>query len=157
MKTVLVYYSYSGNTHRIARLMTEVLKGKGADVTSVRIRPLKEDTNFLIQCREAFLGKKPELYRTLLDLKDYDRIILGSPVWAFKPVPAINTYIEACSSLKDKEVFCFVTYGSGAGKDNTLEHMKKCLEKKGAKVAETLSFQQNENDEEVKSKILKVI
>ena len=156
MKTIVIYYSYSGNTHRVVQLIVNVLKNKGEEAIPVRIRPLTEVTTFLGQCREAFLGKKPELYRTLLDLKDFDRIILGSPVWAFKPAPAINTYLDKCSSLQGKEAIAFVTYGSGVGKDKTLQAMKKSLEKKGAHVATTISFQQSESPAKCRERLVKI-
>lgn len=147
MKTAVVFYSYSGNTNRIAHMMIDFLKSKDEEAIPIRIRPLKEETNFIMQCRDAFLAKKPELYQTLLDLKDYDRIIIGSPVWAFKPAPSINTYLDKCSSLAGKRAVCFVTYGSGAGKDKTLASMKKTVESKGANVISVISFQQAENAE----------
>jgi len=153
MKIAIVYYSFTGNTHRIAQLMEDVLKNKGNEVIPIRIRPLKEETNFIVQCKEAFLSKKPDLYRTLLDLNDFDRVILGSPVWAFKPAPAVNTYMDKCSFLNEKDAICFVTYGSGTGKEKALNVMKKGLEAKGARITKTVSFQQGENPESSKKKI----
>ena len=150
MRTAIVYYSYSGNTHRVANLMAEILKSKGDDVVLVRIRPLKEEKNFVLQCRDAFLVKKPELYRTLTNLKDFDRVIIGSPVWAFKPAPAINTYIDTCENISGKECMVFVTYGSGTGKDKAIEFMKKTLQNKGANIKDSFSFQQLEKDNSVK-------
>lgn len=157
MRTAIVYYSYTGKTHRLAQVIIGVLKSKGEEAIPVRIRPLKEETNFFIQCKDSFIRKKPELYRTLLDLKNYDRIILGSPVWAFSPAPPINTYLEKCSSLEGKEAVCFVTYGSGSGKGRALEVMIKGLQAKGATVAGKVSFQQNENLEICKDKLRKIL
>ena len=157
MRTAIIYYSYSGNTHRVANLMAEILKGKGDDVVLVRIRPLKEEKNFILQCRDAFLVKKPELYRTLTNLKDFDRVIIGSPVWAFKPAPAVNTYMDICQNISGKECMVFATYGSGAGKDRAIEFMKKDLEKKNVTVSTVFSFQQAEKDEVVREKIIKAL
>ncbi|MGB2706065.1 MAG: NAD(P)H-dependent oxidoreductase [Candidatus Omnitrophota bacterium] len=157
MKTAVIYYSFTGNTHRVAQIIIDILKSKGEEAIPVRIRPLKEETSFLGQCKEAFFAKKPELYKTLLDLGDFDRVILGSPVWAFKPAPAINTYLDKCSSLKGKEAISFVTYGSGAGKGRALEIMKRGLEAKGAHVAGTMSFQQGENIAVCKEKLSKML
>ncbi|NQU94759.1 MAG: NAD(P)H-dependent oxidoreductase [Candidatus Omnitrophica bacterium] len=157
MKSAVVYYSYSGNTHRVAQLIIDLLKNKGEEATPIRIRPLKEETSFIMQCREAFLGKKPELYRTLLDLKDFDRVIIGSPVWAFKPAPAINSYLNECSSLEGKTAILFVTYGSGAGKDKALQVMKKGLEAKGARVQAMTSLQQAESAKECRDQISKLL
>ncbi len=157
MKTAVIYYSYSGNTHRAAHAIMDFLKNKNESAIAVRIRPLREVTSFFGQCKEAFLAKKPELYRTLIDLKDFDRIILGSPVWAFKPAPAINTYLDQCGSLKGKEAISFVTYGSGAGKEKALLIMKKGLLAKGARVTGTMSFQQGEDAGECRRKAKKIL
>lgn len=157
MKSAIIYYSFTGNTHRIACLFADILKNKDEEAILVRIRPLKEQTSFLGQCKEAFLGKKPELYRTLSNLKDFDRIILGSPVWALNPAPAINTYIEQCGSLQGKTAICFVTYGSGIGKDRTLEVIKKALVAKGTRIAGTVSFQQGENEKQCRKKLSEML
>jgi len=157
MKTAVVYYSYSGNTDRAAYAIIGALRDKGEEAIAIRIRPLKEETGFLAQCKEAFLARKPELYRTLFDLKDFGRVILGSPVWAFKPAPAINTYLDKCGSLEGKEAISFVTYGSGAGKGKALLIMNKGLLAKGARVTGTMSFQQGEDAEKCKEKAKKVL
>jgi len=155
MRTIIVYYSFTNTTHRAAHVMMDILKSKGDDVIPVRIRPLAEETNFLKQCRDAFLSKKPELYRTLLDVSKFDRVIIGSPVWAFKPAPAINTYLDKCSTLEGKEALCFVTYGSGVGKDKALESIKVSLEKKGANVTNKLSFQQADGLDKIREEFKK--
>lgn len=157
MKTAVIYYSYLGNTHRVAQWIIGFLKGKGEEAIPVRIRPLKEETNFFRQCTDAFFRKKPELYRTLLNLSGYDRIILGSPVWAFKPAPAINTYLSTCSSLDGKEAVYFVTYSTKIGKEGALECMEKELEEKGAQVTGRLSFHLNESIEKCRGYMKKVL
>ncbi|MCQ9207094.1 MAG: NAD(P)H-dependent oxidoreductase [Omnitrophica bacterium] len=159
MRTAIVYYSYTrtGNTHRIARLAAETLRREGEKVVPVRIRPLKEAANFFAQCAEAFFAKKPELYRTLLDFKDFDRIIIGSPVWAFKPAPAINTFLAECGALDGKEAICFVTHAGGAGRKNALEILKKKLAIKGACIAQTAFFRGDETSEECRVKLSKLL
>jgi len=157
MKSAIVYYSYTGNTHRMAQIILGVLKSKGEEAIPVRIRPLKEETNFFRQCLDAFKGKKPDLYRTLVDLKDYDRIFLGSPVWAFKAAPAVNTYLDICSPMNGIDAIPFVTYASGVGKERALIVMEKGLEAKGAKVIGKISFQQSEELESCKNKLLKIL
>ena len=157
MKTAIVYYSFTGNTHRLAQIIGDIIKNKGEEIVPVRIRPLKEETNFLKQCKDAFLNKKPKLYKTLLDLKYFDRIIIGSPVWAFKPAPAINTYLEQCQFLEGKKVICFVTYGSGTGKDKALQAMKKLVAHKGGQVIGSCAFQQAEKLEQCVEKLSKIL
>lgn len=157
MKSVVVYYSFTGNTDRLAKLIIDILNKRGEEAIQVRIRPLKEEKNFLAQCRDAFLARKPELYKTLLDLGEFDKVFLGSPVWAFKPAPAVNTYLEECGSLNGKTAICFVTYGSGTGKDKALDAMKKRLEAKGAHVTEKISFQQTEKADSCRKKLERIL
>jgi len=157
MRIAVVYYSFTGNTHRVGQLIVGVLKSKGDDGIPVRIRPLKEEASFIKQAKDSLLSKKPEIYRTLLDLKDYDKIIIGSPVWAFNIAPAINTYLEKCSSIEGKDAICFVTYGSGVGKERAIRIMKDKLTQKGAKVIGELFFQQNEGLESCRDKLEKIL
>ena len=157
MKTAIVFYSYSGNTNRVAHLMVNMLNDKNQTAIPVRIRPVKEETNFFKQCIQAARSRKPELYRTLTDLTEFDRIIFGSPVWAFKPAPALNTYFAKCGNLSGKKAICFVTYGSGTGKDKALDVMKKELEKRGASVTDMVSFQQAESDSSCREKLEKIL
>ena len=157
MKSAIVYYSYTGNTHRVAQFISDILKDRGEEVIPVRIRPLKEEAGFLAQCRDAFFGKKPELYRTLLDLRDFERIIIGSPVWAFKPAPAINAYLDKCGSLEGKKAACFVTYGSGVGKEKALRIMENSLRAKGAEVTAGVSLQQGENEKSCRDKLVRLL
>ena len=157
MRSIVVYYSYSGNTHKVAQGLVGALKSRGEEVTPVRIRPLKEDRNLVIQILNTILGKKPELYRTLLDLSGFDRIIVGCPVWAFTPTPAINTYLDKCASLGGKKAVAFVTHKIGLGSKQTLSAMKKRLELKGAKSVKTISFQQNHPAEKYKNEFLKLL
>ncbi|MBN1354338.1 MAG: NAD(P)H-dependent oxidoreductase [Candidatus Omnitrophica bacterium] len=157
MKSAIIYYSYTGNTHRIAELISGILKEKGEEVTLIRVRPVKEKTNFLVQCREAFLKKKPDISETVLDLGDFEKIIVGSPVWAFKPAPAVNTYLEKCSSVEGKKAICFVTYGSGTGRESALRAMGQALNEKGARVIASASFQQSEGAGSCRGKLKKIL
>ena len=153
MKAVLIYYSFTGHTHKIAQLIMQALKAKGHTVTPVRIRPLEEEKRFVFQCRNAFLRKKPELYNTLTDLSEYDTVIVGSPVWAFTYVPAFYSYFEKVSGLSGKKGYCIATYGSGAGKDKALKEMADALRSKGADVVKSDCFQQHEDSQVSKEKI----
>jgi len=152
VKTVIVYYSFSGNTNRVAHAISNCLKQKGDDVTLVKLTPLHEEKNFIMQCNTAFLGKKAELFKTLTDLSGFDRVIIGSPVWAFKPVPAVNSYLDTCTGASGKKAACFVTSG-GMGAGKALLIMQKALEQKGAAVEACFSFIQNEKDEKVAEEI----
>jgi NAD(P)H-dependent FMN reductase len=67
---------------------------------------------------------------------------LGTPVWAFGPAPAMNTFLDKCLGLEGKEAVLFTTYGSGVGKERCLDYMEDILSKKGARQFRRFSIQE---------------
>lgn len=132
MKTLITYYSYSGITDKVMNLYAAILR-KNGDVTIQRLKPKKEITTFIGQCRAAFSKKRAELEDGInFDVKNYDLFLIGSPVWAFAPTPAINTYLDKLSGLEGKRTIVLLTSGSGAGVKNCFKNIRTILEIKGA-------------------------
>ncbi len=141
MKSIVIYYSYSGNTKRIADILAEALKDKG-EVEQLELAPLDEVDSFLGQAKRAFFKKRAKIQEVKLDLSEYDLICFGTPVWAFGPAPAINTYLDKCFGVEEKRGVLFTTYGSGAGKERCIDYMQTTLAKKGIKDFKRFSIQQ---------------
>lgn len=154
MRSVIVYYSYSGNTRKVAEVLAEALKEKG-EIDIIELNALDESKSFLGQCRRAFARSHAKLAPINFDLSAYDLISLGTPVWVFAPTPAMNTYLDGSFGLENKEVILFTTYGSGTGNNRCLNHMQHVLTQKGAKDFKKFSIQQFKvnNKEFVLSKI----
>lgn len=132
MKTLITYYSYSGITDKIANSYAGILRKKG-EVTIQRLKPKKEITTFIGQCKAAFGRKRAELQDGInFDMKNYDLFLLGSPVWAFAPTPAVNTYLDKLSGLEGKRAVILLTSGSGAGVGKCLKNIRTVLKNKGA-------------------------
>ena len=108
----------------------------------MRLEPLDESKSFFGQGARAIRHKKAALKPTSFNLKDYDIIYLGTPVWAFGPAPAVNAFLDKCWGLENKSVVLFTTYGSGAGNRRCLNYMQNSLTKKGAKNFKRFSIQQ---------------
>ncbi len=138
MKSIIIYYSYSGNTRKVAEVLAEYL----GSVEIIELKCLKEITGFIAQSRKAFWHKTEDIIDVKFDLKEYDLICFGTPVWAFGPAPAMNAYLEKCFGIEGKEIILFATYGSGAGKNRCLNYMQKILSKKGASQFKRLFIQQ---------------
>ena len=154
MKSAIIFYSFSGNTRKVAQILKDELSKRGsADL--IDIQPLDESKNFFCQATRAFFKKRAMIKDEKLDLTGIDLICIGTPVWAFGPAPAINTYIDKCFGLVGKEVILFTTYGSGTGNQRCLNYMQVVLSKKGAKSFNIFSIQQFkvDNKEFVLSKI----
>jgi len=141
MKSAIIYYSFSGNTRKVSEILADYLKQKG-EVEIVELKALDESGSFLGQANRAFWKKRAKIDFTDSDLSPYDLICLGTPVWAFGPAPAINTYLDKCSGLDGKSVVLFTTYGSGTGNNRCLDYMQKILTEKGAKSFNRFSIQQ---------------
>ena len=141
MKAIIIYYSYSGNTKKIADILAEQIKRDG-EVKVSRLEAQDESTSFFKQALRALFHKKAKITCLDFDLSSYDLICLGSPVWAFAPAPAMNTYLEECLGLEGKTVVLFTTYGSGTGLKRCLNYMQEILSKKGVRDFRKFSIQQ---------------
>lgn len=132
MKSAICYYSYTGNTEKVAVVLGEFLSLKGV-VELVRIKAKKETNNFFIQAWQARIHKRVDIENIKFDFQDYELFCLGTPVWAFGPAPAVNTFLDKIVGLEDKIAILFTTYGSGTGNKHCLAYMKKILLDKGTK------------------------
>ena len=148
MKTLIVYYSYSGNTERVAKIYADAFKAKG-EVAVQRLKPKSEIHGFGAQCRAAFTGKAAELEEgASFDVSPYDLIIIGSPVWAFAPVPAMNTYLAKVNGLHGKKTIVLLTSGSGLGVKKCFKHIRAILESKGASQIDEINIPDRKQGDE---------
>lgn len=141
MKSAVIFYSFSGNTKQVAGLLAECLGEKG-NVDIIELKDLQENGKFLNQCKKAFRRERTVIQDVNYDLSVYDVICIGTPVWAFAPVPAINTYFDKMSGIAGKEAIVFTTHGSGAGVGRCQSLMQDVLIKQGAKKVTGFSIQQ---------------
>ena len=141
MKSLIVYYSYSGNTRHVAQTLKECLAQQG-ESTLLELTSLDESKSFFGQCRRAFSKVRAKIAEMNFDVSGHDKIYIGTPVWAFKPAPAMNTFLDKCAGLGGKEVILFTTYGSGTGNERCLRYMREIIIKKGAKRIGKFSIQQ---------------
>ena len=141
MKTAIIYYSYSGNTRRIAGILNEYFKTKGA-VDIVELKALDESDKFFSQAIRAFRHKRAKLEPVNFDLTSYDLICFGTPVWAFTLTPELRTYLEKCHGLVGKKAVVFTTYGSGTGNKKCIREIDNFLKEKGIKETRHFSISQ---------------
>ena len=130
MKTLITYYSYSGITEKVINMFKEVLEKK-SELKVQRLKPKEEITSFFGQCMAARFKKRCEIEEALFDASSYDTIIIGLPVWAFAPVPAINTYLDKVTGLDNKKLIVLLTSGSGAGVKMCFKYINSILSSKG--------------------------
>jgi len=143
-KAIMVFYSYSGNTEKLAMILKEELSAEfKTDI--FRLEALDESESFFGQAARAFLKKKAQIKDNIkLDLAEYDLVCLGTPVWAFGPAPALRTYLNKCSGVKNKQVLLFASYGSGTGSAKCIRQMSDIVQKKGATAIKSFLIQQSD-------------
>lgn len=140
MKTLIAYYSFSGHTDNVASIFANALKTSG-EVTLQRLKPHDEIMTFAAQCRAAFLGKRADLEgNPNFDASHFDLIVLGSPVWAFAPVPAMNSYLDKLNGLHGKRVVILLTSGSGVGVARCFKNIRRIIESKGASMIDEINI-----------------
>lgn len=148
MKTLITYYSYSGNTDKTAQVLAKFLKTKG-EVAVQRLKPKDEITSFTAQCKAAFFRKRSELQDGItFNASSYDLVLVGSPVWAFAPTPAVNTYLDNLSGLNGKKAIIFLTFGSSAGVKKCFRNISSVLQSKGAYRIDEIGIQQGKVTDE---------
>ena len=92
-KTLVVYFSYTtGNTKRIAEKISKVLNAD-MDVLEPEL-PYSKDYDKVVEQgeEEVQTGYRPKLRPLHHLLRNYDRIIVGSPTWWYSPAPVVMSF-----------------------------------------------------------------
>lgn len=145
MKSLVTYYSFSGNTDNIAKIFGRLMEAKGV-VDIQRLRAQEEIASFIGQCKAARMHKRAALADGInFDASSYDLILIGSPVWAFAPAPAMNTFLDKLSGIKDKRVVVVLTSGSGLGVGACFKYIKRILELKGPSRIDEINIPDRKN------------
>lgn len=140
MKPVIIYYSFGGNTKRIA----DMIKAKtNADIVEIEtINPYTGSYNDIVDQGkdETERGFCPEIKNIGIDLSKYDTVFLGSPVWWYTFAPAMHSFLNQ-TDLSGKTVYPFATNGGWLG--HTLKDFEKgCA---GANVKEGIDIKFDES------------
>lgn len=139
MKTLILYYSYGGNTRKIAQMIQQEIGGDLAEIKTVKPYTGSYDTIVNQGQDEVQSGYMPPLKNLQVDLSSYDRIVLGSPVWWYTFAPAMKSFLHN-NDLSGKIIYPYATNGGWIG------HTFKDFESdcKGAKVQKGLNIRFDE-------------
>ena len=143
MKTLCLYYTRTNKTKEVMENIAEII---GADVAEYT-----DGKN-----RSGFLGYVGACFATVnrsiskvsikgeIDLKAYDRLIIGMPVWVEGPCAIGRAFIKKYGSVMPSEVYYVVTH-MGDKRDYTakIKAMDKLL---GRPSAGQVSVRTKEND-----------
>ncbi len=129
MKIGIIYYSRTGNTRIAAKKLEEKLKNKKINVDIVEIKHTKKP-GFFKAGYAAIRQKDLPITNTNFDLKKYNILLVGAPIWAGKPAPFVKTFINKAKNSEGKKAAIFLTCSSNPDKNvNAAEIISKYLEK----------------------------
>jgi flavodoxin len=107
MKALVVFYSMTGNTKEVAVHISEVLN---CDVEEIfDVKPRKGFFGFVKSGIESLFKIMPEIKQTEIDPKDYDLVIIGTPVWIGNMASPIRTYLfKNNEKINNAAFFCTI-------------------------------------------------
>jgi flavodoxin len=130
MKTLVAYYSRTGNTKKVGKALAEKIN---ADIEAIESNT--KDKGMANLAMQAFMRIHAKISATTKDAASYDLVVIGSPVWAGKMSSPIRTYL-AKNKNKFTSVAFFCTHGNpdSEGSVKMLESMESLSGKKAAAV-----------------------
>ena len=126
-KPLIVYFSATGTTARVARTIAEATGGTLYEIVPQQAYTADDlDWNDRQSRSSVEMNNpqaRPALKDTELDVAAYDVIFIGYPIWWDQAPRIINTFIES-HDLKDKTLVPFATSG-GSGISNSVKELRK--------------------------------
>lgn len=120
MKKAVVFYSLSGNTKAAAKEIAEGISADLIELKLVKPFPTEKSKQLALGGMQAMFGMKPAIQELSKNIKEYDVLILGTPIWAGTIAAPVHSFLNKYQVL-DKIVAVFTFSGGG---DN-----KRCIAK----------------------------
>ena len=148
-KKLVAYFSASGVTAKVAETLAEAI---GADIFEIepKVPYTEADLNWMDKKARSTIemsdpASRPEIAAKRDNMKDYDTIFVGFPIWWYVAPTIINTFLESYD-MTGKTIIPFATSGgSDIGKTN--ERLTPSC--KGAKLLNGKVFKHNVGHKEL--------
>ena len=125
-KKLVAYFSASGVTAKVAETLAEAI---GADIFEIEPKvPYTEvDLNWMDKKARSTIemnnpASRPEIAVKRDNMKDYDIIFVGFPIWWYVAPTIVNTFLESYD-FTGKKIVLFATSG-GSGFGNTVKELQ---------------------------------
>lgn len=140
MKILILYYSYTGNTRKIA----ELVKSKvGGDLVEIKtVTPYEGNYNDVVNQAQQEVKRRfqPEILPLDVRMEDYDTVVLGSPVWWYTYAPAMSTALSKLS-FDGKTICPFATNAGWLG--HTFQDVSKACTNANVKQGLNVRFDES--------------
>jgi flavodoxin len=131
MKTLILFYSFSGSTRKLA---SQKAAETGADIEEItETKKMFVLKAYTVGAFRAMKRKKVDIHPIKSQLNNYEKIIIMIPVWASNPAPAFNSIVEQLPAGKKVEL---VMVSAGSGTKDTAEGTKNLITARGCEVTD---------------------
>lgn len=126
-KTLVAYFSCSGETKKVAEKINEVVKGDLHEITP-EIPYTNEDLNWEDKTSRSTIemenpSSRPAITNKLTNMEEYATVYLGFPIWWYTAPTIINTFLESYD-FSNKKIVIFCTSG-GSSIDKTFTDLNE--------------------------------
>ena len=114
MKRLVIYYSYTGNTKKLALMIKDKLN---CDILELEPEvPFSNDYDEVVSeyQNNSINNKVVEIKDINLNISEYDEIIIGTPVWWYTMCPVITTFLKQYD-LTNKTIYPYATNAGWLG------------------------------------------
>lgn len=122
MKTLVAYFSASGQTAKLAKILAGVTGGDLFEIapetayTAADLDWMDKKSRSTIEMKDP--KSRPAIVGKVADMAQYDTVFVGFPIWWYQAPRIIETFLESYD-FSGKTVIPFATSGgSGMGKTN---------------------------------------
>ncbi len=113
MKTLVVFYSRTGTTRKVA---SDIAKRLGCETEEIVDTKKRSGVlNYLSSGRDARNKKLTKLEDPKKDPSEFDLVVIGTPCWAGKMSVPVRTYISLKKDGFRKVAFFYTAGGRGEG------------------------------------------
>ena len=116
-KTLICYFSATGTTKKVAEKMASIINSDLFEIEPVE-EYSEKDLDWMDKTSRSSVemndpSSRPSIKNKVNNLNDYDKVVIGFPVWWYIAPKIINTFIEE-NDLTNKDIYVFVTSGSSS-------------------------------------------
>ncbi len=118
-KKIVVYFSHSGNTREIANQIQKSVSGDIFEIQSKENYPSNYNAVVKKARQELESGYKPALKAKISNIRSYDVVFIGYPIWCGTIPRPVVTFLSEYD-FSGKTIIPFCTHeGSGLGRSVT--------------------------------------
>ncbi len=125
LKTLIIYYSRTGTTTKVAYALAGALKADVLEIACPRYR--LGWFRYLLAGYDSVQGRLPKIDVKPVDLSQYDCIVLAAPIWTSYPALPLRAFIDQNRPFA-QPVALALTFGGHSAPEKAVEMVQDLLD-----------------------------